>query len=638
MGAVKKLKNPESLWLICILNISAALRLFHYGSFSYSNDELSALNRLHYDTFSELVAKGFYVDGHPGGIQVFLWKWVSWFGDNEWVVRLPFVLMGILAVWMSYRVAKLMFGISAGLYTATALTFLQFPLLYSQIARPYGPGLLFGLILVFFWLKVFFTENSELNKAKPRFTHLAGFALSSALCMYTHYFSFLFALIVGFSGFVVARRNNLFQYIAASALAASLFVPHIPITLNHLSYKGVGDWLGVPSAGWILEHFYYIFNQSLLILILVLATLLILMLLNKEAKNNLRFRLLLATWFLGPVLIGYFYSVTISPVLQHPVLIFSFPYFIILVFSYAGNEFTNARKWLLLAFLASGVLGTTVITKYYQQQHFGEFKDIGRLTAQYQGKYGKSGITKVININNPLYIDYYLYRYQKYVRFDLYSINGAEGLSALSETVKNSRNPYFLYATTKPTPAESMDIIRSQFPYIIDMKDYGQYSSIFLFARDNGSTLEQAFRLIEIKSLVASLDEDTLVADMYGETVKSMKLDSTSEYSPGVEINFDEFRDKKNLFITAEADIFSPAGLGEAALVISIESNDGKSIIWKGAASKYIEIPGKWSHLVNTFKVETKIPKGAKMKIYFWNKDKKIMQIHNLVCSIYQSS
>ena len=311
-------KKPETLFLLLILIAAGVLRFYNYGGFSYSNDELSALNRLHYNTFAELVQKGFYVDGHPGGIQIFLWQWLKLFGDNEWAVRFPFVVFGILAVWFSFKVAKFMFGTAAGLFTAAALSFLQFPLLYSQIARPYGSGMLFCLMLVYFWLQLFFDKNGKLNNEKPRIRILAGFALSASLCMYNHYFSFLFALIVGFSGFVFARKNNVFHYISAALVAALLFVPHIPITLNHLTYKGVGLWLGVPDKMWIFGHIFYIFDQSVFILSLFLTTLLALLFVEKQGKSMARFRILLATWFLLPILIGYIYSVKVNPVLQSP--------------------------------------------------------------------------------------------------------------------------------------------------------------------------------------------------------------------------------------------------------------------------------------------------------------------------------
>ena len=630
------LKKCENLFLLLILCLAAALRFYHYGSFSYSNDELSALNRLHYNTFAELVQKGFYVDGHPGGIQVFLWQWVKYFGDTEWAVRFPFVIMGILAVFMSFKVAKKMFGSTAGLFTAAALTFMQFPLLYSQIARPYGPGVLFCMMLVYFWLQIFFSDNGELNRGKPKLIHLIGFALSAALCMYNHYFSFLFALIVGFSGFIVARRNNIFHYILAAIVAALLFVPHIPITLNHLTYKGVGFWLGVPAKSWIFEHLYFIFDQSVLILLLFLITLLLLLFQNDEKQNNLRFRLFLTAWFIFPILIGYIYSIKVNPVLQHPVLIFSFPYFIMLIFSYAGTIFDKKKQWILAVFLVTGVLITTSINKYYQKQHFGEFKDIARLTTKWQQQYGDSAISKTININNPLYIDYYLKRYGSTAKFSLYDIEGVEGMQALSEIVKQSQTPFFLFATTKPTPTEAVDIIRSFYTYIIENKSYGEYSSITLFSRENGKTYEDANHLHILKSFKAELKSDTLLAENSKSTEKAHKMTVSDEYSPGIEFSLDEFKGKENLVICAETNIFTAENSGETALVISVESMDGKSIQWKGAQAKYVEVTGKWCPLINTLKVDSAIPKGAKLKVYLWNKDKKTMFLKNLSCKIYR--
>ncbi len=636
MNLFKDLKKPENLWLLIIMAVAAVLRFYHYGAFSYSNDELSALNRLHYDTFSDLVQQGFYVDGHPGGVQIFLWKWVKWFGDTEWAVRLPFVLAGILAVWMGNKVALFMFGTSAGLFTAAALAFLQFPLLYSQIARPYGPGMLFSILLAYFWLRIFFTGNGKLNSEKPTLLHLAGFTLSAALCMYTHYFSFLFALIAGFSGFVFARRNNIFQYIGAALMAALLFVPHIPITLNHLTYKGVGFWLGVPGKTWIFEHLFYIFDQSLFFLTLFLVTLITLIFVNRDKASGIRYRILMAAWFLAPFIIAYVYSHKVSPVLQHPVLIFSFPFFIMLIFSYAGDEFSKKKAWILAVFLSLGVISTAFTNSYYTKQHFGEFRNIARLTAQWQKQYGDSSITKTISINNPLYIDYYLSRYSAKARFEMYDIYGTDGLKKLSDVVRNSNSPYFLYAITKPTPSEGEDIIRSTFPYIADMQTYGTLSSVVLFGREKGMSYENANKLTLVKTLSAPLNKDSISEIASGTSEIVHHMDSVSEYSPGIELLLDELIAGKPCFLQAETDLFTPGNSGGSALVISIETPDGKSLQWKGALAEYIENPGKWCHLINTLRLETTYPKGTKLKVYFWNKDKKTLYLKDLKCIIFQ--
>ncbi|MDP2424449.1 MAG: glycosyltransferase family 39 protein, partial [Bacteroidales bacterium] len=112
-------KNRSLFLALIILLLAAALRFFHYTGFSLSNDELSALVRVQFETFNELVEKGFYVDGHPGGIQTFLFYWVKIFGDSAASLRFPFVVMGVLAVWFSWLTARRWFGDTSALLIAS---------------------------------------------------------------------------------------------------------------------------------------------------------------------------------------------------------------------------------------------------------------------------------------------------------------------------------------------------------------------------------------------------------------------------------------------------------------------------------------------------------------------------------------
>ena len=61
--------------LLWILAIAAILRLSGLTAFSLSNDELSALARLQYDSVSTVITEGVYTDFHPAGVQLFLYYW-----------------------------------------------------------------------------------------------------------------------------------------------------------------------------------------------------------------------------------------------------------------------------------------------------------------------------------------------------------------------------------------------------------------------------------------------------------------------------------------------------------------------------------------------------------------------------------
>ena len=133
---IKLFKNQNYILLAIIMLGAASLRFYHLDSFSLSNDELSALSRLRFSGFHDLIEKGVVVDFHPAGTQVFLYYWTRLFGISEWMVRLPFALMGVISVWLLFLIGRKWFGSATGLMAAASMATLSFPLLYSQIARP----------------------------------------------------------------------------------------------------------------------------------------------------------------------------------------------------------------------------------------------------------------------------------------------------------------------------------------------------------------------------------------------------------------------------------------------------------------------------------------------------------------------
>lgn len=630
-AALKSYVQSEKFWLLLILLLSASLRFWHYGSFSYSNDELSAIARAQYPGFNELVTKGFYVDGHPGGIQVFLWLWIKCFGTSPWSIRLPFVFFGIASVWFSFKIASSLFGKVSGLFAAATIGFLQFSILYSQIARPYGAGMLFSLMLVYFWLQIFFRPKNI--SAKPNFYHLVGFAISASLCMYTHYFSFLFALIVGLSGFIFCKRSNCLPYILSALVAAMLFVPHIYITLNHLTYKGLSGWLAAPKLSWIFAHIFYIFDESYYTLGIVIAAIVALLLTSGRYNGSSKLRWLLLVWFIMPMAIGYVYSVRVSPVLQHPVLIFSFPYIVFLIFSFRNLEFTTLRKWILAVYLLAGFAGTAFVNNYYSKQHFGEFKLVAKCTIDWCEKYGEDNIAKAASINNPYYIDFYFEKQNEKIKFDQYEINTSEDLTHLSEIVSHSTKPYFLLAITKPSSLEAEDIIRSIYPYVIEYENFGDMSSIALYSKDKGMSFAENYN-IEICNtylIQPANKKENILIDNKQETF--FVMDSASEYSKGLDTLFNYSCAIKA--IQAEAQLFTSEIESGVVLVVSIENPDGSKNIWQGAEASLYETVGSIRTIICTSYPEIEIPKGSRLKVYFWNKEKKHILVSNIEISTY---
>lgn len=193
---MQSIKRHNTLLLALILVVGFVLRTYNFLDIPFSHDEFSAFFRTKFDNIYDLIAYGARIDGHPAGIQVFLYYWIQFFGPAEWVVKLPFIIFGLLSVLLIYKLGKLWFNETVGWLCAALMAVSQFPVMYSQIARPYISGLFFSLLMVWYWSKIINNPN------KGFWRNGIGFVLAASLCTYNHHFSMLFAAIVGLCVFV----------------------------------------------------------------------------------------------------------------------------------------------------------------------------------------------------------------------------------------------------------------------------------------------------------------------------------------------------------------------------------------------------------------------------------------------------
>ena len=289
---MKDLSLAQRLTFFIIIITGALLRFYHYGEWSLSNDELSALNRLHYNSFSEIMEQGVKLnDMHPPGVQAFLYLWTNLFGVSENALRFPFVLLGIGSIYMLFLIARIWFNTNIALLTSATFATLIFPILYSQLARPYSPGLFFSLVAVYFWTKVILSKSNSID-----WVYNIGFMLAGAACIYIHYFSFLFIGIVGITGLFLITAKKRLIYIATGAMMLIMMIPCFSIFKYQLSIGGLGGsggWLGPPNSNAILLLIQYIFNDSnwllAFYLLLFITFLIYYFVFNQQSKYKLRF-------------------------------------------------------------------------------------------------------------------------------------------------------------------------------------------------------------------------------------------------------------------------------------------------------------------------------------------------------------
>jgi uncharacterized membrane protein len=630
----------NEILLVSILALAVIFRFILYGSFSFSNDELSALIRANYPTFHDLVEKGFYVDGHPGGIQVLIFYWIKLFGNSAYSVRFPFVIMGILSVVFAYLLGKRWFNKATGMYLMSYIAFLQFPILFSQIARPYGPGLLFSLMMVYAWTMLLFPQK-EAGTLK-KITQLVGYSLTFALCMYTHYFSFLLGIILAAIGLFYLNKQNRYWFWGAILLASILFTPHIRITINHLSIKGVGEWLSKPGFDWLWNHIKYIFNDSTFILIITVFISGLTILLSRKNLKFSKFHLFALMLFFCPFIIGFTYSLLVNPVLQNSVLIFSFPFLILFLFSFANPGFNRINAVLLIILNLALVSDFLFISSYYSKQHFGEFKDVARTIDDWNKRLGIDNVNQVIVVNNPWYIHYYLDQYNFPGKFAQYDNKGGKDIIALRRILESSNTPYFIYAWTKPAPDEIEDIILHFYPYVIEGNDYQGLSKVSLYGKKCFTGLCDHPKPVYSVSFdydqpdLSDIDPEMITNTKFTTPPNSLFLDKTFEYGPAFKCELGTVSNGDFNVIKIQCDALASADTCDAKLVASIDTKSGKNLMWTSSDFKYYIDNNKWGKVFLTIKIPNEIKNSDVLKIYTWNLGLEEVYIDNMKIRFYK--
>ncbi len=617
-----------------IMIVAAVMRFYSYHNWSLSNDELSALNRLQFDSFADMIRLGVLVDFHPAGVQTLLWFITHSFGFDVWIVRLPFVLFGTLSVYYTFLIGKRWFGINTGLFAAAVMAFLEYPVLFSQLARPYSPGMLFSVMGIYYWSIIVFDAHRKL-------WHYLAFAFSAALALYSHHISFLLMLITGLSGFLFYHRLNIPKYLAASVLVFLLYLPHIQIFFHQFSIGGVGGpdgWLAAPEPDWILKYLWYAFNESMALIIILIA-ILIFSIIRFKSKIT-KFHTLSISLFAIMFLIAYFYSIWRNPILQYSILLFSFPLLVIFIFSFLNQKITNYSILSLFLILTFGITSTGFINKFYQKQHFGEFKKVAENIAAWNKKYGKENISNMIVVNGPYYIHYYLDQLDRDIGFLQYNCATKSDLLKLSGIIDSVQTPYFIYGWTKPSPKEIDLLIRDKYPCIVSRYNYAGLSEVSLY----GQKITDSCIALEKPVFVYSRDfDEPHYKEQYGKKIDtinflssphSFQMDSITMFSPGFKQMVGNINNGDFDRVEVELAGFSPGELKNTLIVFTLKS-DKETYFWRGSEMQNFVQSQKWGKVYLSVTIPEFQSLNDELNIYAWNPGKELIFVDNLEVRFY---
>jgi uncharacterized membrane protein len=267
---------------------------------------------------------------HPPFYFIVLRYWVDLFGDSEFSARLLSVIFGVLAVFMIYKVGKLIFNQNVGILASLLLAFSVFHVGFSQEVRGYSLMAFLTLFSMFCFVRLFEKWSTALSIA---------YVLSSALLLYTHVFG-SFVLVAQNAYWVMLlllskedHELGLKRWVLLQVVITILFAPWIGVLWAQVFKVQSGFWIPAPSlraiAGSLKRYSGSVF---LLPIFLVLAS--FSMVTYERNRDNIRksglfksvggFRwgirsrneanLLLMVWFLTPIVLPFIISQFSTPI------------------------------------------------------------------------------------------------------------------------------------------------------------------------------------------------------------------------------------------------------------------------------------------------------------------------------------
>jgi len=229
---VKQRLANDRILLIALLLLAFAMRIHGLNVKGLSFDEagsayIASLRPL--EMFAYLKRASFE---HPPLYYLLLSAWMSLAGHSEFALRYLSVLVGLLLVPLTYRLARLLAGRRVALLSAFLVTLSPFHVIYSRDARMYTLLAVWGLLAVYFFV---------LALAEDRWRWWVGFILTAFLALYTHYYGALVLCFANVFFFVNWRRFRplLGKFILIQLVPALLHLPWL------LLARGMQKSLGV---------------------------------------------------------------------------------------------------------------------------------------------------------------------------------------------------------------------------------------------------------------------------------------------------------------------------------------------------------------------------------------------------------
>ncbi len=191
-----------------------------------------------------LVEQGIAADVHPLGYYTLLWAWQAVAGGSPFSVRALSVILGLVLVYLGYRLSRKLFDERIAIVAALALALSPFQVHYSQEVRMYAllAVLLLGATLAF-WRAL---EGDSLR-------YWLAFAVLGAAAQYTHTLAGLYLIPLGLTPLWRRQWSKLGKTALAGLLATLLYLPWLVYLPSQLSRVRWAYWIPQPGPAELVR-------------------------------------------------------------------------------------------------------------------------------------------------------------------------------------------------------------------------------------------------------------------------------------------------------------------------------------------------------------------------------------------------
>ncbi|MDD5080217.1 MAG: glycosyltransferase family 39 protein [Candidatus Omnitrophica bacterium] len=203
--------------LCAVLGIAAFLRFYGLNGKCLWYDEVCSLNLSAYNWYDIFLSQKVLTDIPRPVYYALLKLWTGLFGYTEVAARSLAVIFGVLSVFLIYKLAKTLFGASAGLISAFILAISPYNIYYSQQVRYYTLFLCLSLVSIILFLKVIKSDKRSL-----RFLYI----LTNALILYSFPVGIYVFILQNIFFLVFSKRIRLKrQWLRMQVIILVIFMP-----------------------------------------------------------------------------------------------------------------------------------------------------------------------------------------------------------------------------------------------------------------------------------------------------------------------------------------------------------------------------------------------------------------------------